>query len=309
MRSSDQNPLNEITTRKGAKGWFLTYPQCTATKEELLAALPSFSTHPVVEWVICRELHEDGSPHLHAFVKFGAKIFLDRAMNKFDFMGYHGNYQVAKSWAACSRYAKKDGDFIASFDTASAAQKRGKKSIDMMTRDDPKTLVEDGTISALTLPALMKARATWLLLDKPQDQPALRGIWVYGPPGVGKSHMVRTKEPHLYLKAQNKWWDGYQGQEAVLLDDFDKQGVCLGHYLKIWSDSWACTGEQKGATIPLNHKRFYITSNYSIDQLFPEGEDSELNAAIKRRFTVHHILKKDLGLTKRPPNRSRSTSS
>lgn len=81
---------------------------------------------------------------------------------------------------------------------------------------------------------------------------------------------MRTLEKDLYIKAQNKWWDGYQGEEAVLIDDFDKQGVCLAHYLKIWSDKWKCTGEIKGATIPLNFKRLYITSNYRIEELFNE---------------------------------------
>lgn len=58
--------------------------------------------------------------------------------------------------------------------------------------------------------------------------------------------------------------------------------MCLSHYLKIWADRWACTGEIKGATVPLNFKRFYITSNYRINELF--GEDPVLEEAIKRRF-------------------------
>lgn len=98
---------------------------------------------------------------------------------------------------------------------------------------------------------------------------------------------MRTTEQSLYIKAQNKWWDGYQAEEAVLIDDFDKGGACLGHYLKIWADKWACTGEVKGATIPLNFKRIYITSNYSIEELFPD--DMEMQKAIRRRFNVTHF--------------------
>lgn len=57
--------------------------------------------------------------------------------------------------------------------------------------------------------------------------------------------------------------------------------------MKIWADKWRCTGEVKGSTIPLNFKRLYITSNYSIEELFPE--DQEMQLAIRRRFKVVHM--------------------
>ena len=65
-----------------------------------------------------------------------------------------------------------------------------------------------------------------------------------------KTHSVISAEPSLYRKAQNKWWDGYVGQPAVLIDDFDETGASLHHYLKLWADRWAHTGEIKGAMSP-----------------------------------------------------------
>lgn len=72
--------------------------------------------------------------------------------------------------------------------------------------------------------------------------------------------------PGAFLKAQSKWWDGYSGQEAVILDDHDNP--CLGHYLKIWADKYACKGEIKGGTIPLSYKTFVVTSNKHPETLY-----------------------------------------
>jgi len=71
-----------------------------------------------------------------------------------------------------------------------------------------------------------------------------------------------------------------------LLDDHDNG--CLGHYLKIWMDHYACTGEYKGGTVPLVHRDFVITSNYSPEDLY--GKDGEeMVAAIRRRCKVIHM--------------------
>ncbi len=76
-------------------------------------------------------------------------------------------------------------------------------------------------------------------------------MWLWGASGTGKSHDARHKYATgtTYLKPQSKWFDGYNGEETIILDDLDE--AYLGHYLKIWMDHYSCTGEVKGGTLPL----------------------------------------------------------
>lgn len=108
----------------------------------------------------------------------------------------------------------------------------------------------------------------------------LKNEWYWGPTGTGKSRKAHTENPDAYIKNQNKWWDGYKGQDVVIIEEWSPDVKGLTSYLKIWSDRYPFNAEVKGSSDKIRPQKIIITSNYSMEECF-EGED--LNA-LKRRF-------------------------
>lgn len=130
-----------------------------------------------------------------------------------------------------------------------------------------------------------------------------KNYWIWGKTGVGKSKWVREQGLTVFPKTCNKWWNGYDNQKIVLIDDFPMgdQGKILMYYMKIWSDRYQFMGELKNAHIRISPKNYYliITANHSIEETFNGCGIEDINA-IKRRFTEINIKdENDLFLTKR----------
>ncbi|AXU38898.1 replication associated protein [Hollyhock yellow vein virus] len=101
-----------------SKNYFLTYPKCSLTKEEALSQLQNLQTPTNKKFIkICKELHENGEPHLHVLIQFEGKY---KCQNQrfFDLVSpsrsihFHPNIQGAKSSSDVKSYIDKDGDTL-----------------------------------------------------------------------------------------------------------------------------------------------------------------------------------------------------
>nr|AFD54554.1 replication-associated protein [Macroptilium yellow spot virus] len=101
-----------------SKNYFLTYPKCSISKEEALAQLLALDTPTNKKYIrVCRELHGNGEPHLHALLQFEGK-FTCTNCRFFDLRHpshsnvCHGKYESCKSSSDAKSYIEKDGDYV-----------------------------------------------------------------------------------------------------------------------------------------------------------------------------------------------------
>lgn len=99
------------------------------------------------------------------------------------------------------------------------------------------------------------------------------GLWLCGAPGLGKSFFAQQfcqqRGLSHYLKPCNKWWDGYEDEDIVIIEDVDKVAAkFLTHLIKIWCDEGPFRAETKGASVYIRPRGFIVTSNYTIDFLW-----------------------------------------
>lgn len=125
----------------------------------------------------------------------------------------------------------------------------------------------------------------------PRPEQDVLALW--GPPGTGKTHSVfeRWTEGGIYklippaVHGGQVWWDGYDAQETVLLDDYE--GWLPWTYLLQLLDVYPMWVQPKGRMVPLRCRRVVITSNKEPKDWHPR-QDTNLAALTRRLHWIWH---------------------
>lgn len=125
----------------------------------------------------------------------------------------------------------------------------------------------------------------------PPVRPGVTVNTYWGESGTGKTRRAWYEAgtpATVYIKNPNtKWWDGYRGQETVIIDEFT--GRIDITYLLTWLDRYPCLVEVKGYSTPLLATRFFITSNVDPRNWYPEANPAQ-QAALLRRMNITRFL-------------------
>lgn len=117
--------------------------------------------------------------------------------------------------------------------------------------------------------------------------PVVRLFW--GPTRTGKTrrafeYVARDHAGVAYRKPQGVWWDGYDNQACVVLDDYDGD-VPIGQLLQLLDGrGHGLLLPVKGSHVQVKAKTFFFTSNKPLSKWYPQATQEQLDA-LEARFT------------------------
>jgi len=246
------------------------------------------------------EVGESGTPHHQGFVVFKQQ---KRIGNLKDINGL-AHWEIANGTnQQAADYCKKDGDFLefgeCPPDPIKKAQPQGAKAnqekwraindkakegdLEWIDKNYPKVFNQSYRN--------IKQMKTDYMKRKP-DLEGPCGVWYHGEAGVGKTTLISQKYPGAYLKrAQNKWFDGYQGEDVVVIDDIDLTHTYMAYELKKLADAFCYMVEVKNSSMYIRPSRCVVTSQYTIREIWKD--DPQTIAALERRFNQVLVTKEN----------------
>lgn len=237
-----------------------------------------------------REVGESGTPHLQGYIEFeNAKAI--NPVKKLISMRAHLESRRGTAKQA-SDYCKKDNDFEEYGVLSSQGFRTDiKEAIDDLK--DGKSL-DDFILENPTLYARYRNTfqdVTDIVHRKKNRTTMTKGIWIYGPTGTGKSHQAfELAGEDFYLKVDDgKWWDGYNGQKTVIINDFRGE-ITYGTLLNL-IDKWPYKVPRRGREpVPFTSELVIITSSLHPSQIYTNLHFKDSLAQLLRRIELRELI-------------------
>jgi len=235
--------------------------------------------------VVGRERGESGTPHLQGYVHLKHAITFSSL--KKHLPGIH--IERARGTGAQNQaYCTKEGDFFETGEMPAEAGLAGAEASKETWRSIL-SAAESGNWDYLKreYPRIWVTMSEKLISKRVPNTSVTDGDtvneWWFGSTGTGKSRLAWDKYGSIcYQKMLNKWWDGYDAQPIVIIEEWSPKNEVTASALKIWADRYPFTAQIKGGVLQkIRPRKLIVISNYRLRDCFPDSRDAD---PIARRF-------------------------
>lgn len=268
-----------------SKHWVFTINNPTETDNE---ALERFKTWPKLAYIVFQR-EKASTEHFQGYVIFAKPIRITGARK----LDARAHWEIKRGTTQQARdYCTKDDSRVSGpYEFGEAPNAQGTRT-DLNAAID---VLRDGGILAVreqhpaTYVKYSKGLHNLLLGSLKRRDTEREVTLLYGKPGTGKTRYFYEKEPDgLCLPCdQGFWFDGYEGQPAVLLDDFAGRASKwqLTSILRVL-DRYNVFVPIKGSFVGWVPDRIYITTNIHPRLWYNYDERADQYVALVRRFTT-----------------------
>jgi len=269
------------TSSVRSRAWFLTiFPKESkfgfSDSGEITKKLESLDTiYRIWQWETCPDT---GRIHCHAMLywknprQWPKKIFPDAHCEK------------VKNYEKCIQYCSKEESRLQGPFESGERPEQGRRT-DL--EEIAKKISDGGSLESVAdeNPEMfvrfhrgLKELKTIKMKHRDKNNP-MKIFWRWGSTGVGKTRYVWDNYDDIYKKDMSKWWDGYEQQEVILIDEFEKWWD-FRDFLQL-IDRYPEQGQIKGGYVKINSKICFITSEYHPDHYFKDTEFDQVMRRIK----------------------------
>lgn len=207
------------------------------------------------------ETGEGGTPHLQGYLELQSK---SRRNSVSALAGLGRAYLDLRkgSQAEAIEYTEKEGDYH-EFGSKRVSKQGARNDLiaikDAIDSGQSDIHIADNFFGTWT--RSYRALAEYRALKAPRTDRPVKVIVIWGAAGTGKTRYIFAKEPVLWISSDPtlKWFDGYQGEPAALIDDF--RGESSPAFLLRLLDRYPLRVPVKGSFAQWLPERIYITSN------------------------------------------------
>lgn len=223
-----------------------------------------------------KEVGKEGTPHLQGYCELANAKTLKCLKKKFsDRAHIEPRYGTAQQ---ASDYCKKDGKFVERGVMSAQGKRNDLLEIKEKIIEKKETKMSEILPMCNNYQQIKYAETLIKYSDVKRNwQPLV--FWLWGATGTGKTRtahkMAEMFGGGIWMSAKSlKWWDGYDSDDCVILDDF-RADFCTYHELLRILDRYEYRIEIKGGSRQLLAHYIFITSPYHPCDVYKTIEDKK----------------------------------